>query len=86
MCIGLPVVVTDCAPLARIVHETGAGRVAVAGDDNSLAEAILELVGEDAAQAASKAGRAAATERYSLAREGRALTSMYDGFGKATTT
>ena len=82
MCIGLPVVVTDCAPLARIVEETGAGCVAIAGDDNSLAEAILELADAETARAASDAGRAAVAERYSLAHEGEVLAGMYAGMGR----
>jgi glycosyltransferase involved in cell wall biosynthesis len=77
MCIGLPVVVTDCAPLARIVRETGAGTVAIAGDDSSLAGAMLELADPSAARVASEAGRAAVTERYSLEHEGRVLAQMY---------
>jgi glycosyltransferase involved in cell wall biosynthesis len=82
MCIGLPVVATNCAPLERIVQETGAGRVAIAGDDNSLAEAILELAEPAVAQAASEAGRVAVAERYSLAHEGSVLAGMYAELGR----
>jgi glycosyltransferase involved in cell wall biosynthesis len=83
MCIGLPVVVTDCAPLKRIVDETGAGRVARAGDDGSLAEEILSLADPAAAQKASDAGRSAVKERYSLKAEGSKLVEMYDGLAVA---
>jgi glycosyltransferase involved in cell wall biosynthesis len=82
MCIGLPLVVTDCAPLERIVRETGAGTVATAGDEASLADAILELSDPTRAEEVSRAGRTAVEERYSLSREGSALVEMYHGLAR----
>jgi glycosyltransferase involved in cell wall biosynthesis len=41
-----PVLVSDVAPLERVVSETDAGLVATAGDPNSFAEALVSL-GED---------------------------------------
>jgi len=79
MAMGLPVMVCDCAPLARIVRETGAGTVARAGDSRDIARALAELVDEPAAQAASVAGKRAVAERYNLAAEGRNLAALYDG-------
>ncbi len=79
MAMGLPVVVTDCAPLARIITETGAGRVARAGDPASLAEAIVALAEPTAADAASQAGVAAVRDRYNLTREGQHLVDLYAG-------
>jgi glycosyltransferase involved in cell wall biosynthesis len=79
MAMGLPLVVTDCAPLARIVRETGAGRIAVAGDPRSLADAIVELATPSAADEASAAGVRAVQTRYNLEVEGAHLTHMYAG-------
>ena len=79
MAMGLPVVVTDCAPLARIIDETGAGTIAVSEDAASLADAIAALANQATAEAASQAGVRAVSERYNLQIEGRALVSLYDG-------
>jgi glycosyltransferase involved in cell wall biosynthesis len=79
MAMGLPVVVTDCAPLARIVVETGAGTVAKSEDPTSLAEAILALADHETASAASDAGVTAVAERYNLETEGRSLVALYAG-------
>lgn len=79
MAMGLPVVVTDCAPLARIIAETGAGTIAVSEDAATLADAIVALADPAAADAASQAGVRAVADRYNLQVEGRALESLYDG-------
>lgn len=79
MAMGLPIMVTDCAPLARIVRETGSGTVATSGDPDSLAEAIVALADPEAARAASQAGVAAVQTRYNLRVEGEALVALYDG-------
>lgn len=79
MAMGLPLVVTDCAPLKRIVEETGAGRVARSGDPASLAEAIVQLADENAAEEVSRRGIEAVERRYNLRVEGEHLTSMYRG-------
>ncbi len=79
MAMGLPVMVCDCAPLARIVRETGAGTVARAGDPVDIARALAELVDEPTAHAASVAGKRAVAERYNLTTEGRNLAAMYEG-------
>ena len=78
MAMGLPVTVTDCAPLARIVRETGAGTVAKAGDAADLAAKMAELADPERARAASAAGRDAVAQRYNLQREGESLVRMYE--------
>lgn len=82
MAMGLPVMVCDCAPLARIVHETGAGTVARAGDSADIARALVELADESVAKAASVAGKRAVAERYNLAAEGRNLAELYAGLSR----
>jgi glycosyltransferase involved in cell wall biosynthesis len=79
MALGRPVVVSDCGPLARIVDETGAGRVFASGDAASLAAAVLELTDDDVAHAAGEAGRRAVRERWNIERDVPALLAAYDG-------
>lgn len=79
MAMGLPVAVTDCAPLARIVRETRAGTVAIAGDAEDLARALVGLTDPRVAASASEAGRRAVADRYNLHVEGRALVALYEG-------
>lgn len=82
MAMGLPVVVTDCAPLARIVDETHAGWVARSGDAEDLARALAEAADPEAARRASEAGREAVERRYNLVREGESLVELYAGLAK----
>jgi glycosyltransferase involved in cell wall biosynthesis len=81
MGMGLPVTVTDCAPLARIVAETGAGTVAKAGDSADLARKLAELADPERSAAASEAGRTAVAERYNLKTEGENLVRLYSTLG-----
>lgn len=81
MAMGLPVTVTDCAPLARIVNETGAGTVSLAGDAADLARALRALADPTAAASASEAGREAVRDRYNLEREGLELQRLYRELG-----
>jgi glycosyltransferase involved in cell wall biosynthesis len=81
MGMGLPVVVSDCKPVARIVRETGAGEVARSGDPGSLAEALAALADPKRAAAASEAGKRAVREVYNLDVEGRRLVDLYSGLG-----
>jgi glycosyltransferase involved in cell wall biosynthesis len=78
MGMGLPVVVTDCKPVARVVHETGAGEVARSGDAVSVARALARLADPERARAASEAGKRAVAERYNLAIEGMRLRELYE--------
>jgi glycosyltransferase involved in cell wall biosynthesis len=59
-----PVLATDCAPIARIVRETGAGRIYPSGDAAALADALLELRDADRRRAMGEAGRRAVLARY----------------------
>ncbi|GAB4282566.1 MAG: hypothetical protein Kow0067_02780 [Coriobacteriia bacterium] len=82
MGMGLPVVVTDCKPVARIVHETGAGEVARSGDAASVARALARLADPDRARAASEAGKRAVAERYNLEIEGMRLAELYESLAR----
>jgi len=79
MAYGRPVLVSDCAPLARIVRETGAGAVFTAGDAGSFAETALAL-GSDHARLSetSRAGRNAAATTWSMESDSADLLGLYN--------
>jgi glycosyltransferase involved in cell wall biosynthesis len=80
MALGRPVLVSDCAPLERIVGLTGSGGVFVAGDPESFAEQALALAaGRQTLVAAGVAGREAASGKWNLEAESAKLVGMYDG-------
>lgn len=80
MLCGRPVVVSDVRPLARIVGETGAGRVFRAGDPADLAEALVWLHDHPAEAAAmGAAGRAAALGPYAWRHDAARLVALYAG-------
>jgi glycosyltransferase involved in cell wall biosynthesis len=64
MAVGLPVVSSDAAPCARIVLETGAGRVFKSGDAHSMATTIRQVASPSARLQMGAAGRAAIAARY----------------------
>jgi glycosyltransferase involved in cell wall biosynthesis len=74
-----PVLVTDVAPLARIVRETDAGVVVPAGDHDAIAEAIRELRGDGGRRAElGRNGRAAVESEYNWDRDAARLVEVYD--------
>ncbi len=78
MALGRPVLVSDCAPLARVVRETGAGLVFRSGDPGDLAARIAELAEPSAARAMADAGRAAVLDRWNLEAQAPRLVGLYD--------
>jgi glycosyltransferase involved in cell wall biosynthesis len=79
MAVEKPVVVTDVAPLERIVEDAGAGVVVPSDDDGAFAEAFVRLAGDPELRAAyGAAGRAAVEGRYNWAREAETLVALYD--------
>lgn len=74
----LPVIVSDCAPLQRIVHETGAGLAYKTGDAAGLARCIAELY-DDRALAArmGDAGHDAVARKYNWDQAGEVLLQLY---------
>lgn len=78
MALGRPVLVSDCAPLARVVRETGAGLVFRSGDPADLAARITELANPSVAHALADAGRAAVLDRWNLEAEAPRLVGLYD--------
>jgi glycosyltransferase involved in cell wall biosynthesis len=78
MALGRPVLVSDCAPLARVVRQTGAGLVFRSGDPNGFAARIAELGEPSAAEAMADAGRSAVLDRWNLEAEAPHLVGLYD--------
>ncbi|WP_049900063.1 glycosyltransferase family 4 protein [Halococcus agarilyticus] len=78
MAMGVPVLATDVAPLARIVSRTGCGRVAPAGDGAAIGRALNELADPDRARECGENGRRAVEHRYSWAHDGARLRAIYD--------
>lgn len=75
-----PVLVSDCAPLLRIVCETDCGRVFRSDDPRSLANRIIELA-EDVALRRRLAGngKAAVGEKYNWRKTSGPLLDLYRG-------
>ncbi|MDZ4178611.1 MAG: glycosyltransferase, partial [Coriobacteriia bacterium] len=82
MALGRPVLVSDCAPLARIVRETGSGLVFRAGDAADLASRIGEIAAPEAAAVMAGAGRAAVLEHWNLEAEAPNLAGLYKELAK----
>lgn len=73
-----PVIVTDVAPLARIVGETDAGRVVPANDPSAMAGTIVTLAQSPQERTAlGQNGRQAVEERYNWQIEGEKLRDLY---------
>ncbi|WP_435076783.1 glycosyltransferase family 4 protein [Halococcus sp. AFM35] len=79
MAMGIPVVVSDVAPLARIVDHTESGFVAPAGDGEALGAALAELTDGERATECGENGKRAVEREYNWARDGRRLRDLYDG-------
>jgi glycosyltransferase involved in cell wall biosynthesis len=73
-----PVLVTDIAPVARIVRETNAGHIVPADDGEVMAAAIVELARHPERMAELGAnGRKAVEERYNWEIEAEELRALY---------
>lgn len=77
MLVGRPVVVSDCAPLRRVVDDAEAGEIFHAGDPHDLARAIVRLLDPHERARAGAAGRAAAVDRHNWQRSSRDLVELY---------
>ncbi|MGB4594113.1 MAG: glycosyltransferase family 4 protein [Coriobacteriia bacterium] len=77
MALGRPVLVSDCAPLARIVRDAGSGLVFRSGDAGDLARQVEELSNPTLASAMAAAGRKAVIEHWNLEAEAPALVGLY---------
>lgn len=74
-----PVLVTDIAPLRRIVHETDSGVVVPPGDPDAVADATVTLYRDPARQRElGENGRNAVEQTYNWRTEARRLVDVYE--------
>ena len=72
-----PVVTTDCAPLARIVRETGCGEVYPSGDAQALAGALDGLRSATRRDELGRRGREAVLTTYNWEKTAQKLVALY---------
>lgn len=75
MACGKPVIVSNCAPLARIINETGCGIVVSNKDPEQLVSALREMRNRDV-RLMSENGRKAAEKRYNWEQDAHHLLSF----------
>ncbi len=73
-----PVVTSNCAPLERIVRESGCGAVYPSGDPAALARELIGLQDEERRRELGRRGRQAVLETYNWDRTARKLVALYD--------
>ncbi len=77
----LPVIVSDCDPLNRIVSDARCGLVYRSGDADSFARRLVEMWSDpDRMRRMGEAGLRAVTEKYNWAEAGRNLLKIYRSF------
>lgn len=75
MAFAKPVIVSDCAPLARIVTENRCGRVFISGSADDLGRQVLALLADASRDALGANGSRAVAERYNWQRDATAFLS-----------
>jgi len=76
----LPVIVSDCAPLERIVRESDCGFVYQSGDSQALARCLSEMHSRlDRAATLGEAGHRAVAHKYNWDKAGETLLNVYRG-------
>lgn len=79
MACGVPVVASDVPPVARFVKPANAGLLVAPGDPGSLAEGVLELLGDaDRRREMGLSGRRWVDEEWNWARMEQRLVSVYE--------
>ncbi len=74
----LPVIVSDCAPLERIVREAGCGLVYPTGNSDALAGCLENICNQgDRAATLGEAGREAVATKYNWPNAGKSLLELY---------
>ena len=81
----LPVVVSNCAPLERIVSTSKCGMVYKSGDSQELSDCLWEIYrSPEKARKMGEAGKIAVAERYNWGKAGAVLLKLYQQlFGRA---
>jgi glycosyltransferase involved in cell wall biosynthesis len=83
MAAGMPVIVSDARPAARIVEESGAGIVYPDGDEEALAEAFRSLEDPKRRSEMGRRGRCAVEEKYNWSNEEVVLLQVMDALAPA---
>jgi len=78
MAVGLPVIVSDVPPMARIVGQAGCGLVFTAGNAHSLAGAVQRLADPDLRLRMGALARQAVLERYNWPLDGQRLVRVIE--------
>lgn len=78
MAMGVPVVVSDVAPLSRLVTRTQSGLVSPAGDGGAMATVLNELTDGDRARELGANGRASVEREFNWERDAARLRALYD--------
>ncbi len=81
MAIGRPVLVSDVAPLKRIVEEAKCGLVFKADNPENFAARLSEMRDQDLLSKFSKNGREAAERKYNWSEDSKRLVAMYASLG-----
>ncbi len=77
-----PVVSTNCVPIERIVHETGAGFIYPSGDADALAEGLKELIASpEKRKEMGESGRKAVLDKYNWDHTVKDLIGKYSRLG-----
>lgn len=81
MTYGKPVLVTDAAPMKRIVEENNCGRVFRSGDVRSFAEEVMELKDPNVRLQIGKNGYSAVSAKYNWDEDSRNLREIFNKIG-----
>ena len=77
ICLGKPVVVSDCPPLKRIVESSRSGLVFEAGNPVALGAALSKLADEELRKELGANGREAVRQIYNWQKDARKLIHLY---------
>lgn len=80
MAMAKPVVVSDCLPLRRIVHEEKCGLIFKSGDSNDLGEKIIQLLGDETRAGYGINGKRAVEMKYNWKVDSERLIRTLEGF------
>ncbi len=76
---GIPIIASDCAPLKRIIEETGTGFCFRSGDPDSFAESLLQLLSDrEFLKQIPVNGKKWVVEKYHWGNDARVLCSLYE--------
>jgi glycosyltransferase involved in cell wall biosynthesis len=79
MACGKPVIVSDVAPMRRLVHQVGCGRPFIAGDPRDLSRVLLEMQDREARRHMGMLGQQAVRDRYNWGVDGAVLVETVRG-------